>query len=73
MDIVVTVSNTTAHLAAALGKPVKLMLPKAAGRIWYWFSEQPQHPWYTTLQFYVQSRQGAWDDVIARVSADLGK
>lgn len=71
MDDVVTVSNTTAHLAAGLGKPVKLMLPKAAGRIWYWFGNP--HPWYTTLQFYGQSRQGVWDDVIARVSADLGK
>lgn len=73
MDDVVTISNTTAHLAAALGKPVKLMLPKAAGRIWYWFSETPLHPWYTTLQMYVQSRQGVWDDVVARVSGDLGK
>lgn len=73
MDGVVTVSNTTAHLAAALGKPVKLMLPKAAGRIWYWFSDRAPHPWYTTLRFYVQERQGVWDDVVARVSADLGK
>ncbi len=70
MDDVVTVSNTTAHLAAALGKLVMLMLPKAAGRIWYWFSE---NPWYTTLRFYGQSRQGVWDDVVARVSGDLGK
>lgn len=73
MDEVVTISNTTAHLAAALGKPMKLMLPKAAGRIWYWFSDRLQHPWYTTLRFYVQSRQGVWDDVIDKVSADLGE
>ncbi|MBX7198071.1 MAG: tetratricopeptide repeat protein [Rhodospirillaceae bacterium] len=86
MDEVITVSNTTAHMAAALGKPVKLMLPKAAGRIWYWFSGHAgearatqdrasgaAHPWYTTLRFYVQGRQGVWDDVVAQVSADLGK
>jgi tetratricopeptide (TPR) repeat protein len=30
-DVIVTVSNTTAHLAAALGKPVLLMLPFSQG------------------------------------------
>ncbi len=73
VDLIVTVSNTTAHLGGALGKPVWLMLPKAAGRLWYWFSDRPPHPWYTTLKFYPQTRQGVWDDVVARVLADLGK
>lgn len=73
VDLVVTVSNTTAHLGAALGKPVWLMLPRAAGRLWYWFSDRPSHPWYTTLRFYTQTCQGSWGDVVARISADLGK
>ena len=30
-DVIVTVSNTTAHLAAALGKPVLIMLPFSPG------------------------------------------
>ena len=71
MDLVVTVSNTTAHLAAALGKPVWLMLPKAAGRLWYWFSDQAQNPWYSTVRPFVQTRQGVWDDVVAKVVSAL--
>ena len=71
MDLVVTVSNTTAHLAAAVGRPVWLMLPKAAGRLWYWFSDQARHPWYTALRPFVQTRAGVWDDVVAKVTAEL--
>ncbi len=71
MDLVVTVSNTTAHLAAALGKPVWLMLPKAAGRLWYWFSDREPHPWYTTLRPFVQMQSGVWDDVVTKVVSAL--
>jgi hypothetical protein len=71
MDLVVTVSNTTAHLAAALGKPVWLMLPKAAGKLWYWFSDLGTHPWYTTLRPVVQTQSAVWDDVVAKVAAAL--
>jgi hypothetical protein len=71
MDMVVTISNTTAHMAAALGKPVWLMLPKAAGRLWYWFSGHATHPWYTTLRPVVQTRSGVWNDVVAKVAAEL--
>jgi tetratricopeptide (TPR) repeat protein len=35
-DIIVTCSNTTAHVAGALGKKVFLLTPKYKGRHWYW-------------------------------------
>ena len=35
-DFVVTVSNTTAHIAGAIGKQTYLMLPKGKGKLWYW-------------------------------------
>ena len=34
LDLVITISNVTAHLAAALGKPVWLLLAKRP--LWYW-------------------------------------
>jgi len=33
-DMVLTVSNTTAHIAGALGKPTYVMLSKGEGRLW---------------------------------------
>src|SRR5581483_3958702 len=35
-DVVVTVSNTTAHLAGALGKPTFVLVPFGRGRMWFW-------------------------------------
>ncbi len=71
LDGMVSASNGTAHLAAALGKPVSLMLPKVLGRHWYWFPERDQNPWYPSVRPFVQGRDGVWDDVIAGVTAAL--
>ena len=43
-DAVVTVSNTTAHLAGALGRPTWVMVPHGHARIWYWFRDQDESP-----------------------------
>ena len=53
-DIIVTVSNTTAHLAAALGKPVLLMLPFSQGLLWYWQMEGVDNRWYPTVKCFRQ-------------------
>lgn len=63
-DVVVTVSNTTAHLAAALGKPVLLIVPQGLGRLWYWGMQSGSvhsdgTPWYPSVQVL---RQPARDD-----------
>ncbi|MBX7199584.1 MAG: tetratricopeptide repeat protein [Rhodospirillaceae bacterium] len=46
MDLVITTSNTTAHAAGALNVPVWILLPFAAGSIWYWFLRRADSPWY---------------------------
>lgn len=46
MDLVITSSNTTAHAAGALNVPVWIMLPFAAGSVWYWFLRRTDSPWY---------------------------
>lgn len=46
MDLVITTSNTTAHVAGALNIPVWILLPFAAGSIWYWFLRRADSPWY---------------------------
>ena len=38
--ITITVSNTNAHIAGALGKKTLLLLPKGKGRPWYWSSDK---------------------------------
>jgi len=70
-DLVITVSNTTAHLAGALGVPAWVMLPFGHFQPWYWFSERTDSPWYPSVKLYRQSKFGDWPAVIARVTDDL--
>ena len=70
-DAVITISNTTAHLAGALGKPTFLMLPYSTGRHWYWHEDRDDSPWYPSIKIFRQSAPGNWDDVIVRIKDAL--
>jgi tetratricopeptide (TPR) repeat protein len=62
MDRIVTIDNSTAHLAGALGLPVSLMLPFAAD--WRWQRGRSTTPWYPTLHLIRQLRPGDWRSVL---------
>lgn len=65
-DVVVTISNVTAHLAGALGVPALLLLPWSSGRQWYWQAQGECSPWYPALRLIRQSQPLRWDDAVAR-------
>jgi tetratricopeptide (TPR) repeat protein len=69
LDLVITVDTAVAHLAGALGKPVWTLLPFSAD--WRWGNEGARTPWYPTMTLYRQQTPGDWDEVMARVAADL--
>lgn len=50
MDVIVTTSNTAAHLAGALGKPTVLMLHTTKGVFSYWCYDGESTPWYPTIR-----------------------
>ena len=50
-DLVITVSNTTAHLAGALGVPTWVIAPDSIGKLWYWGTEETT-PWYPTVKLF---------------------
>lgn len=66
-DVIVTISNTTAHLAGALGKPVFLMLPYAIGRFWCWQADRSDALWYPKVRIFRQPKEGDWASVIRDV------
>jgi len=70
-DLVVTVSNTTAHLAGALGKKVFLLLPYSEGSLWYWHTDREDNPWYPSARLFRQTAIGDWSGVIQRVAKAL--
>lgn len=70
-DLVVSTSNTTAHLAGALGVPTLLMLPFASGRHWYWHELRSDSPWYPSMTLFRQRAVGDWSDIAAAVTAEV--
>ena len=68
MDLVITVSNTTAHLAGAQGIPVWTLLPDGPGCFWYWFRDRSDSPWYPSMRIFRQPRPGAWEPVVESVT-----
>ena len=49
LDVFVTVSNSTAHFAGALGIPTILICPKKSSTYYYWDYENGKTPWYKSV------------------------
>ncbi len=64
-DDVVSIGNTTAHLAGALGKRTWVLLPKVAG--WRWLSEGRCCLWYRSVTVIRQNRHGDWSSVLSEL------
>ena len=69
LDLVITVDTSMGHLAGAMGKPVWIMIPKAAD--WRWQLEREDTPWYPSARLFRQAKPGEWDPVLSRVSEAL--
>jgi tetratricopeptide (TPR) repeat protein len=69
LDIVVTVDTSVGHLAAALGRPVWILLATAPD--WRWLMERSDTPWYPTVRLFRQTVARQWTDVMQRVAVAL--
>ena len=71
MDMVITISNTTAHIAGALGVPTWTLTPTGPGRVWYWFTEGQTSPWYESMTLFRHEYNEGWDGVFKDVADRL--
>lgn len=72
LDLVITVSNTTAHLAGTLGVPTWLLLPAPGyGLLWYWGLDRTDSLFYPGIRCFRQAAPGDWAGVLRGVSAAL--
>lgn len=69
LDAVVTVSNTTVHMAGGVGVPCRLLLPAGRGRLWYWPATGNICPWYRSVQITRQTQNGGWQDALTAAIA----
>jgi len=69
MDLVITVSNTTAHLAGAMGVPTWVMIQNIPDR--RWLIDREDSPWYGSIRLFRQQLQGDWSQPIAEVTKEF--
>lgn len=71
LDLVITIGNSTADLAGALGKDTWVLLPTNPD--WRWQVKREDSAWYPRVRLFRQSTPGRWDDVMTRVTAALNR
>ena len=69
LDLVISTSNTTVHMAGALGEKVWTLLPYIPD--WRWMLEREDTPWYPSMRLFRQSETGDWSRVFAQVRSAL--
>lgn len=71
LDAFVTVSNTTAHLAGALGVPTTVLLPKRYPVLWHWGYAGERSTWYESVRLLRNPQEQAWAALDAELAATL--
>jgi tetratricopeptide (TPR) repeat protein len=71
LDLVIAVDTAVAHLAAAMGKPVWLLLASVPD--WRWRQEGGTTPWYPNMRLFRQPRRGSWAGPVASMRAALAE
>jgi hypothetical protein len=69
LDLVIGVDTAATHLAAALGKPVWLLLAFAPD--YRWLLERTDTPWYPSMRLFRQKKRGDWSHAIADLQTAL--
>lgn len=70
-DKIVTIDNSTVHLAAAIGVETHLLLPYVSD--WRWHPIGQPSFWYKNLNIYRRDKQNTWLNLIEELSEALNK
>ncbi|VXC75159.1 conserved hypothetical protein [Burkholderia sp. 8Y] len=71
LDLIVSIDSGPAHLAAALNRPVCVLLAQACDCRWYDCARFT--PWYPSMRLYRQTHLGDWSHPLAELRADLAR
>jgi hypothetical protein len=69
LDLIISVDTSTAHLAAAMGKPVWLL--NRYDSCWRWKMQGERSAWYASMRLYRQDDTRSWLPVLEQVAKDL--
>ena len=68
-DLILTISNFTAHLAGSIGKKTWIMIPLDTQ--WHWFYKRNNSLWYPDIKIFRQSEYGDWKNVLKNVYNEI--
>lgn len=71
LDLIISVDTSTAHLAAAMGKPVWLL--NRYDTCWRWLKDREDSPWYPSVKIFNQPKADDWTPVMMRICEELNK
>lgn len=69
MDLIISVDTAVAHLAAAMGKQVWLLLPQNAN--FRWLTQREDSPWYPGMRLFRMQAYQEWEDLADEVHQAL--
>jgi hypothetical protein len=69
LDLIISCDTSSAHLAAAMGKPTWLL--SRFNGCWRWLLGREDSPWYSTLRIFSQHQSNDWGSVMERVCQAL--
>lgn len=69
LDLVLTIDNSIAHLAGALGVPCWVLLQDAAN--WRWLNERSKVAWYPKTKLYRNKDHRKWHKSLTLIQQDL--
>lgn len=71
LDGVVSSSNSTVHIAGALGAPCHVLLAHGRGRLWYWPRQGDRTLWYDSVRLARQNVPGDWSSALQQLKTRL--
>lgn len=71
LDLVISVDNSTVHLAGSLGVTTWVLLPQSAD--WRWQVNREDTPWYPSLRLFRQQSTGQWQDTLGHIAQLLSQ
>ena len=73
-DLVITISNSNAHIAGKLGIKTFLLLPYSDGKLWYWgTNDDKEIQWYPSITPIRCNDQNNWEQSISTLNEELEK
>jgi tetratricopeptide (TPR) repeat protein len=71
LDLLISIDTSVIHFAAALAKPVWMLLAYSPGHMWMY--DRLDTPWYPTIRIFRQPAFKDWATPVAQVKVELDK